>query len=60
MYCDAPERGRVVIDTGFTKMYSEFFNTTAGNDRYVRNVAVWLLGIDERLAKKLPLKGPIY
>lgn len=39
--------GRVVVDTGFTKLWLKF--NTAGTSRYVRNVAVWLLGIDYRL-----------
>ena len=60
IYSDEPRRGRIVVDTGFTKMYTEFFNTTAGNDRYVRNVAVWLLAIDRRLKEGVPIKGNVY
>ena len=45
-------RGRVVIDCGWTKLMQLYF---AGNYRYVRNCAVWLLWL-ENLASKNKLK----
>ncbi|KAF2070121.1 hypothetical protein CYY_008561 [Polysphondylium violaceum] len=38
--------GRVIVDTGFTKLLDEFFN--AGIERYVKNACVWLLALDHR------------
>jgi len=38
------DRGRVVVDTGFTKLWTEWKLT--GNERYICNATVWLLGID--------------
>ena len=32
---------------------------TAGTGRYVRNVAVWLLGLEHRMSIGAPLQGPI-
>eukprot|EP00029_Vermamoeba_vermiformis_P012276 TRINITY_DN708_c0_g1_i1.p1 TRINITY_DN708_c0_g1~~TRINITY_DN708_c0_g1_i1.p1 ORF type:complete len:717 (-),score=278.23 TRINITY_DN708_c0_g1_i1:40-2016(-) len=49
--------GRVLIDCGFTKLYHDW--NTAGTGRYVRNVCVWLLGLDHRLAVGAELQGPI-
>jgi hypothetical protein len=50
--------GRIVIDCAFTKLYCSW--DTAGTARYVRNMAIWLLGIDHRMAIKAPLVGPLY
>lgn len=36
-------RGRIIIDCGFTKLYPQYWN---GNWRYVRNCAVWLLWLE--------------
>jgi len=38
--------GRVIVDTGFTKLLDEFFN--AGIERYIKNACVWLLALDHR------------
>jgi len=51
------DRGRVVVDTGFTKLWTEWKLT--GNERYICNATVWLLGIDYRLNNGLPLKGKL-
>lgn len=44
---------RVVLDTGFTKLYSQWFRETAGTARYLRNIAFWLArgsrGVEYRL-----------
>jgi len=47
--------GRVVIDTGFTKLFMHW--DTAGTARYVKNANVWLLGLDHRIASDAPLRG---
>jgi len=39
---EAPRRGRIVVDNGFTKLYCSWDN--AGTGRYICNAAVWLLG----------------
>ena len=58
MYAEGMEnRGRVVIDTGFTKLWLEW--KQAGTDRYINNAVVWLLGIDWRINMGYPLHGPI-
>eukprot|EP01101_Sappina_pedata_P009975 TRINITY_DN6172_c0_g1_i1.p1 TRINITY_DN6172_c0_g1~~TRINITY_DN6172_c0_g1_i1.p1 ORF type:complete len:544 (-),score=246.40 TRINITY_DN6172_c0_g1_i1:85-1578(-) len=49
--------GRVLVDVGFTKLYNNW--DTAGTDRYVRNVAVWLLALDHRFINGYALQGPI-
>jgi len=49
--------GRIIVDTGFTKLYNSW--DTAGTERYVRNVAVWLLALDHRLKMGYNLQGPI-
>ena len=41
--------GRVIADTGFTKLYCDF--DSAGTARYVTNAAVWLLGLDYKMSK---------
>jgi hypothetical protein len=40
------KRGRIIIDCGFTKLMKQYF---AGNFRYVRNCAVWLLWVENEL-----------
>lgn len=55
-YLDAFEKsGRLVIDCGITKLYKEW--DSAGTARYVRNLCVWLLGIDHRLGNGFPVQG---
>jgi len=49
------KRGRVVVDTGFTKLWVQW--KSAGTARYFGNAAVWLLGLDYRLQEGLPLHG---
>jgi hypothetical protein len=51
------QRSRIVIDTGFTKLWDKF--DSAGTARYVINSVVWLTGLDFRLEHNLPLTGPI-
>jgi uncharacterized protein YegL len=49
------ERGqeRIVLDTGFTKLYNGYFQRAAGTARYLRNIAFWLArgsrGVEYRL-----------
>lgn len=45
----APGRGRVVIDGGFTKLYDDYWNKTAGTERYVKNASAWLLNMNSRV-----------
>jgi len=47
--------GRVVVDTGFTKLWVKW--QSAGTDRYVCNATVWLLALEYRLNKGFPLHG---
>ena len=43
MACFERDNQRVVLDTGFTKLYGEKrFYKTAGTARYIRNIAFWL------------------
>jgi len=51
------DAGRIVVDCAFTKLYCNW--DSAGTARYVRNLAIWLLGIDYRKQKNKPLSGPI-
>jgi len=51
--------GPIVVDCGFTKLYTDYWKKTAGTERYVRNVAVWLLALDYRLKVGANWKGPI-
>lgn len=37
---------RAVVDGGFTRLYEEYWDLTAGTSRYVVNAAAWLLNID--------------
>jgi WWE domain/EF-hand domain pair len=65
IFVDEPEhgadgsnvRGRIAVDCGFTKLYVQF--NTAGTARYLKNIACWLTGIDDRLRRNLPLRGRI-
>jgi len=51
LYCDCTEDwGRVVVDTGFTKLWKEW--DSAGTSRYIANATVWLLGLDYRMNQK--------
>jgi len=57
-YPSIPDKqGRIVIDCGCTKLYNQW--DTAGTARYVRNVAVWLLGLDHRMKIAAPLQGKL-
>jgi len=59
-YCDpAKGFGPIVVDCGFTKLYAHHWKETAGTERYVRNIAVWLLSLDYRMKIGAPWKGPI-
>jgi len=49
--------GRVVVDCGLTKLYKEW--DSAGTARYVRNIAVWLLGLEHRLKIGANIQGKI-
>ncbi|KYQ88326.1 hypothetical protein DLAC_11025 [Tieghemostelium lacteum] len=49
--------GRILVDTGFTKLLNEFFS--AGIERYIKNACVWLLGIDQRFKLGLDSKASI-
>ena len=40
--CFEREGQRVVLDAGFTKLYSLFFHKSAGLGRYLSNIAFWL------------------
>jgi hypothetical protein len=53
----SPTYGRILVDCGFTKLYCNW--DTAGTERYVRNVAVWLLSLDHRFKMDYPIQGPI-
>jgi len=50
--------GRVVVDTGFTKLWTEW--TSLGTERFVCNATVWLLGLEYRMNNQLPLRGPLF
>ncbi len=50
--------GRIVVDTGFTKLWMEYGKEKGkGTDRYIRNATVWLLGLDYRVDHGLDLKS---
>jgi len=53
----ASNEGRIIVDCGFTKLYINW--DTAGTARYVRNLSVWLLGLDHRMKVGYPLKGKL-
>ena len=40
--CFEREGQRVVLDTGFTKLYRELYHKSAGLGRYLSNIAFWL------------------
>jgi hypothetical protein len=40
--CFEREGQRVVLDTGWTKLYREFYHKSAGLGRYLSNIAFWL------------------
>jgi hypothetical protein len=42
MCYDDLKNGRVVLDTGYTKLYKEYYPNTAGTDRYFVNALCWL------------------
>ena len=42
MCYDDYRNGRVVVDTGYTKLYEEHYTQTAGTDRYFVNALCWL------------------
>jgi hypothetical protein len=45
LYFDHPRRGRVIIDTGFTKLHNlSGYWESVGTGRYVRNASCWLTG----------------
>eukprot|EP01112_Ceratiomyxa_fruticulosa_P018350 TRINITY_DN5848_c0_g1_i1.p1 TRINITY_DN5848_c0_g1~~TRINITY_DN5848_c0_g1_i1.p1 ORF type:complete len:507 (-),score=124.58 TRINITY_DN5848_c0_g1_i1:161-1681(-) len=45
--------GRIVVDTGFTKLYYKW--DTAGTARYILNACVWLLSLDHKIKIGAPL-----
>merc|ERR1711879_769253 len=45
-------RGRLVIDGGYPKLYNEFWNKTAGTERYVKNASAWLLNMHSRIVSE--------
>lgn len=51
--CFEREGQRVVLDTGFTKLYRMYFHRSAGLGRYLSNIAFWLAqgsrGVDYKL-----------
>jgi len=49
-----PEHGRVLVDTGFTKLYSQW--DAAGQARYVVNGTVYLVDVERRFDSKFPQK----
>ncbi|KAN0029721.1 hypothetical protein ACTA71_007857 [Dictyostelium dimigraforme] len=49
--------GRVVVDSGFTKLFAQFFS--AGTSRYVKNCCVWLLALDHRFRLGVEVSGEI-
>jgi len=55
-YAENKEGGRLVVDTGFTKLYVNW--NSAGTARYICNATVWLLALEVRLNNKQPLRGP--
>ncbi|GAM26420.1 hypothetical protein SAMD00019534_095950 [Acytostelium subglobosum LB1] len=49
--------GRIVVDTGFTKLMDQFYS--AGVERYIKNATVWLLGLDHRFKLGQDVQGEI-
>jgi len=61
MFVAEPEkRGRILVDCGFTKLYKNWWGKTAGTERYVRNIGVWLLALDYRIKIGAQLQGSIH
>jgi len=59
-FCVEPKgKGRIMVDCGYTKLYDYTWNKTAGTERYVRNCAVWLLGLESRIKTNAPLRGDV-
>jgi len=56
---EEPGKGRLVVDCGYTKIFDRLWGSTAGTERYVRNCAVWLLGLEARIKIGAPLRGDI-
>jgi hypothetical protein len=48
-----PEHGRVLVDTGFTKLYCSW--EAAGQARYVVNATVYLVDVERRFDSKFPV-----
>jgi hypothetical protein len=42
MWFDDNKNGRIVVDTGYTKLFRENYRLTAGTDRYFVNAVCWL------------------
>jgi len=42
MCYDNSKYGRVIVDTGYTKLYKEFYRSKAATDRYFVNALCWL------------------
>eukprot|EP01006_Ploeotia_vitrea_P014548 TRINITY_DN39490_c0_g1_i1.p1 TRINITY_DN39490_c0_g1~~TRINITY_DN39490_c0_g1_i1.p1 ORF type:complete len:353 (-),score=36.40 TRINITY_DN39490_c0_g1_i1:36-1016(-) len=45
------QHGRLMVDCGFTKLHSDFWNT-AGTPRYISNASVWLCDIENNPLKE--------
>jgi len=56
---EEPGKGRLLVDCGFTKLYDQKWDKTAGTERYVLNCSVWLLGLEARIKMGAPMKGDI-
>jgi len=56
---EEPKTGPILVDCGFTKLYPNYWGSAAGTPRYVRNIGVWLLGLDWRTSIGAPLQGDI-
>ena len=55
--CFETEGQRVVLDAGFTKLYSLFYHKSAGLGRYLSNIAFWLARGSRGVAYELLLPG---
>jgi len=56
---ERPGKGRIIVECGYTKILDKLWAKTAGTERYVRNCAVWLLGLEARIKIGAPLRGDI-
>jgi len=45
------KHGRLLVDTGFTKLYPEYWSL-AGQARYIVNAIVWLVDIEGRFVEQ--------